>query len=354
MFGRNSVLNLPFQVAAKTGTTNDFRDNWTLGYTPDLVTGVWVGNADYTPMVNTTGLTGAAPIWSQFMQIAVPYVTNNAPTPFTVPPGIVEKVICVTSGTEPSNTCRGGERSEFFANDQPPLPKSQDLFRKLNIDTWTGLVANDNCKDFVKDDMVMNVSDKFARQWLRSGEGKDWLESHDMPRNPTFSADRECKPEDPHPVLDIQSPKNGDTVTQAALPVVGVIDVKNGGFSGWRLEYGPGADPGDSDWVVLTQGNNPFPQAGLIYTWDLSTVQGNQVTLRLYLMNGEDGYAEKRSTFNISLPTPTASPTLSPTAIPPTAFPTDTSVPVVIPTETLTPSPLPPSETPSPSATTGS
>jgi membrane peptidoglycan carboxypeptidase len=89
MFGRNSLLNLPFQVAAKTGTTNDFRDNWTLGYTPDLVTGVWVGNADYTPMVNTTGLTGAAPIWSSFMTFAVPYVSNNAPTPFTVPPGVV-------------------------------------------------------------------------------------------------------------------------------------------------------------------------------------------------------------------------------------------------------------------------
>jgi membrane peptidoglycan carboxypeptidase len=70
MFGRNSLLNLPFQVAAKTGTTNDFRDNWTLGYTPDLVTGVWVGNADYTPMVNTTGLTGAAPIWSSFLSVA--------------------------------------------------------------------------------------------------------------------------------------------------------------------------------------------------------------------------------------------------------------------------------------------
>lgn len=346
MFGRNSVLNLPFQVAAKTGTTNDFRDNWTLGYTPDLVTGVWVGNADYTPMVNTTGLTGAAPIWSQFMQFAVPYVTNNAPTPFTIPPGIVEKVICVSSGTEPSDTCRGGQRSEFFASDQPPLPKSQDLFRKVNIDTWTGLVANDNCKDFVKDDMVMNVTDKFARQWLRSGDGKDWLEAHDMPRNPTFSADRECKPEDPHPVLDIQSPKNGDTITQTALPVMGVIDVKNGGFTGWRLEYGPGADPGDSDWVVLTQGNNSFPQTGLIYTWDLSTVTTPQVTLRLYLMNGEDGYAEKRVTFNLSLPTAVPSPTVTSTAIPPTAFPTDTSVPVVIPTETLTP--FPPSETPSP------
>ena len=42
-FGPNSVLNLPFQAAAKTGTTNDFRDNWTIGYTPDLVVGTWVG-----------------------------------------------------------------------------------------------------------------------------------------------------------------------------------------------------------------------------------------------------------------------------------------------------------------------
>ena len=77
MFGTNSVLNLPFPVAAKTGTSNDFRDNWTLGYTPDLVTGVWIGNADYTPMVNTTGLSGAAPIWSQFMQYAVPRLTGG-------------------------------------------------------------------------------------------------------------------------------------------------------------------------------------------------------------------------------------------------------------------------------------
>ncbi len=70
MFGANSVLNLGFPVAAKTGTTNDFRDNWTVGYTPDLAVGVWVGNADYTQMQNTTGLTGAAPIWSEFMKYA--------------------------------------------------------------------------------------------------------------------------------------------------------------------------------------------------------------------------------------------------------------------------------------------
>ncbi|HJS18310.1 MAG TPA: transglycosylase domain-containing protein [Anaerolineales bacterium] len=349
MFGRNSLLNLPFQVAAKTGTTNDFRDNWTLGYTPDLVTGVWVGNADYTPMVNTTGLTGAAPIWSSFMQYAVPYVSNNIPTPFTIPPGIVEYVICAASGTEPSQGCRGGQRNEYFASDQPPLPRSQDLIRRLAIDTWTGLIAGDACKDFADEEMVLNVQDKWARQWLRSGEGREWLEANDLPRNPFYAPERECSSTDPRPVLEFQNPTHGSTVTETSLPISGVIDVKNGGFSGWRLEYGLGDDP--SEWTVLTQGNNSFPQPGLIHTWDLTNVAGNLITLRLYLMNGEDFYAEKRVMFGLNLPTPTPTPTLSPTAIPPTAFPTDTSVPVVdTPTETSTPPP--PSSTPTETPTT--
>ena len=342
MFGRNSLLNLPFPVAAKTGTTNDFRDNWTLGYTPDLVTGVWIGNADYTPMVNTTGLTGAAPIWSSFMQFAVPYVSpNNIPTPFTIPPGIVEYVICTTSGTEPSQGCRGGQRSEYFASDQPPLPKSQDLIRNTPIDTWTGLIAGNACPDFAKEESVLNVQDKWARQWLRSGDGRAWLESNDLPRNPFFAPERECSGDDPRPVLEFQNPQNGNTITETILPISAVIDVRNGGFTGWRLEYGEGQDP--DDWTVLNQGNQAFPQPGLIHTWDLTGVTSNVVTLRLYLMNGEDFYAEKRATIGLNLPVPTETPTSTPTTVPPTAFPTDTSVPPVIasPTETLTPFPTP-------------
>lgn len=76
MFGPNSVLNLPFPVAAKTGTSNDYRDNWTLGYTADIAVGVWVGNADYSPMHDITGVTGAAPIWSLFMQSAIQQLTG--------------------------------------------------------------------------------------------------------------------------------------------------------------------------------------------------------------------------------------------------------------------------------------
>ncbi|HVB21920.1 MAG TPA: transglycosylase domain-containing protein [Ktedonobacteraceae bacterium] len=57
-------------AAAKTGTTNDFRDNWTVGYTTDFVMGVWAGNDDNTPMVNVTGVQGAAPIWHDSMLLA--------------------------------------------------------------------------------------------------------------------------------------------------------------------------------------------------------------------------------------------------------------------------------------------
>jgi penicillin-binding protein 1C len=345
MFGRNSLLNLPFQVAAKTGTTNDFRDNWTLGYTPDLVTGVWVGNADYTPMVNTTGLTGAAPIWSSFMQYAVPIVSNGAPTPFAIPAGIIEKAVCSISGTEPSQWCKSGQRNEYFASDQPPLPASQDLLRRVNLDTWTGLIAGDACKDFVKDDLAMNVNDKFGRQWLRTGQGKDWLESHDMPRNPFFAPDKECSASDPHPVLEFSNLNDSTVITDPTLPINGVIDVKNGGFTGWQLEYGTGDDP--SEWNLLAQGTNSFPTPSLIYTWNMQGIQDNKITLRLYLANGDDNYAERRVTITLNIPTPTPLPTMtpSPTSIPPTVAPTDTAAPVV-PTETPTQFPTVPTETP--------
>jgi hypothetical protein len=64
------MLRLDRPAAVKTGTTNDFRDNLTVGYTPQLVTGVWVGNADNSPMINISGVAGAGPIWNQFMTVA--------------------------------------------------------------------------------------------------------------------------------------------------------------------------------------------------------------------------------------------------------------------------------------------
>jgi len=133
-FGPNSPLKLPFPAAVKTGTTDDWRDNWTIGYTPDLVVGVWVGNADNSPMENISGVTGAAPIWNRFMQVAIPYLVGN-PREFPRPDTVVRRKICAISGTEPSPWCPK-TRMEWFAVDQPPLPASEDLWQRPLLDSW--------------------------------------------------------------------------------------------------------------------------------------------------------------------------------------------------------------------------
>jgi membrane peptidoglycan carboxypeptidase len=86
-FGCHGDLTLPGRhVAAKTGTTNDFKDNWTVGFTPSLATAVWVGNPDNKPLShNSTGIVGAAPIWHKFMQQALAHTPDQW---YSVPAGI--------------------------------------------------------------------------------------------------------------------------------------------------------------------------------------------------------------------------------------------------------------------------
>lgn len=331
-FGRNSALNLSFPVAAKTGTTNDIRDNWTMGYTPDLVTGVWVGNADYTPMVSSSGLSGAAPIWSQFMEFAVPYVTNGAPTPFTRPDGIVDKIVCRLSGTEPSSFCEG-QFTEIFAFDQPPLPASQDLARRIKIDLWTGYQASEACNGPSEEEIVLNVTDKWAREWFETGDGKAWLEDHGLPDNPYYAPERECKEGDPQPIAELNL-TDGQVVTSPALEIKGTADASEG-FKKWVLEYGLGEEP--SAWVGLNESNSPIKD-GTLATWNLSSLPNGIYTLRLTLI-GDKAEVEKRIRLNLSLPTPTpppATPTNTPVPIPPTETPTQI---IILPTDTPSPTP---------------
>jgi len=348
MFGRNSALNLSFQVAAKTGTTNDFRDNWTLGYTPDLATGVWIGNADYTPMINTSGLSGAAPIWSQYMEIAVPYVSGGSPTPFTRPAGIVDRIICATSGTDPSNWCRD-QRSEIFAADQLPLPPGKDLYRRTTLDTWTGLEASDACKDYTDELNVINTGgDPWAERWIQTGAGKDWLEAHGIPRNVSIAPERECNNNDPRPTIEFRGLNDGGTITDPSVDVRGIITATNG-IKSWTLEYGPGNDPGQ--WKQIADGNNEVRDPTTLTKWDVSDIDSDTVTLRIYA-TGDKGYAERKITLKLQLPTPTPTPTFTPTnTIPaPTDTPEPSATPVTptIPVSTDTPVP---SVTPFPSVT---
>ena len=101
--GVDNPLDLPFPAAAKTGTTNDFRDNWTVGYTPGLAVGVWTGNTDNSEMINVSGLTGAAPLWSDYMQAVYgnpamldTLAVNGQPPPaeFVIPQALQQAPLC--------------------------------------------------------------------------------------------------------------------------------------------------------------------------------------------------------------------------------------------------------------------
>ncbi|HWQ03745.1 MAG TPA: transglycosylase domain-containing protein [Longilinea sp.] len=342
MFGTNSVLALPFVAAAKTGTTNDFRDNWTIGYTPDLAVGVWVGNADYTPMQNTTGLTGAAPIWAQFMQFAVPQLTGSTATPFQRPAGIVERVVCEISGSEPSDSCPE-QRTEIFAYDQLPPGKEDDLWKRVTVDTWTGLRASAACSDYVDEKIAMNVTDPFARKWLReTDEGRTWASDHGFDDPIFFVPERDCQLSDPRPTMLFAAMKDGDTLTVNPIDIYAVIHTPDD-LRRWRLEYGIGEEP--AEWKTLLDNQTAqYENPEKIYSWDVTDISAGMVTLRMYMDSTEDTYAERIIHINLQVPTPTA--TLTPTA---TVTPTVTSTPrpssTPTPTETPTLS-FPPAGTP--------
>ena len=333
MFGADSVLALPFAAAAKTGTTNDFRDNWALGYTPDVAVGVWVGNPDYTPMQNTTGLTGAAPIWADFMVSAVQQLTGGNPTAFSRPAGTVDRVICAISGTEPSQWCPS-QRNEIYASDQLPLPKEQDLWARMLLDTWTGLRASAACPDFTDEEFVLNVTDTWAVGWIRNDSaGKAWAVEQGFQEPILFAPSRECRADDPRPYLAFTSPTEGQTISISPLELFARVDA-SADFRDYQLDYGLGSDP--VEWTRLVESSQPSSQPGKIYTWELEDVPPGMVTLRLRMRSIRDTTAVFRLHLNIQVST--ATPTLTATTTPtptPTYTPLPTGTP--IPTQTLVP-----------------
>ena len=340
MFGTNSILNLSFPAAAKTGTTNEYRDNWTIGYTPDLAVGVWVGNADNTPMVDTSGVSGAAPIWGQFMEAAVPYLTNNSPSDFTRPDGIVEKQVCVYSGTEPSEYCPK-TRTEIFSADTLPPKKEDDLWKKLTIDTWTNLKASSACEGFSKEMMVLNVTDKWARKWIEgTDQGKAWLEEINFPEKLVFVPKRECRADDPRPTLLFVGLEDKQTITSDKLDVYAVVNATDK-FKDFYLEYGVGKEP--DTWKTLVEpGGSPSEDPQKLLTWDMTKVENGTITLRLFMNSTNGGHAEKLLRLKIQVPTRTPTPTKTPKPTKtPTLQPTETPTPGVDPTteSEITPTP---------------
>lgn len=137
-FGSNSLLRIPNQVVSvKTGTTNDYRDNWTIGYTPSVLVATWVGNNDHSPMRGiVSGVTGAAPIWNKLM---TEFLKGKKAERITPSSDVVQKAVCNGSGSNPPQEgCQ--TRREYFLKGYPvkqPITKREKVF----IDKGTGDLA---------------------------------------------------------------------------------------------------------------------------------------------------------------------------------------------------------------------
>lgn len=159
-FGVPSPLDIGRPAAAKTGTTTDYRDNWVAGYTPNLVVGVWVGNANNSVMVDVSGISGAGPIWNDFMRTAL---QGQPELRFTRPAGLVDVEICALSGLLPTNYCPERRIETFIEGTQPT--RYDNLYQPVMIDIATGLPATDATPIERRREQIFVALPPEARAW---------------------------------------------------------------------------------------------------------------------------------------------------------------------------------------------
>lgn len=197
-FGEANMLDTGKDIAVKTGTTKDFRDNWAFGYTPTFALGVWVGNADNSPMEGVSGITGAVPIWNDLMQgrfrqerrIEWPRVD-----------GLVTRTICTTSGKLANDLCPKTRQEMFLAGTEPT--EVDDWYKVHTIDVVTGLLATDGCRRDVLQKIFLEPPAEFAA-WFRA-TGYELAPTQDCKGN-TVVLDQ--------PSVTIISPLDGDAFEQ--------------------------------------------------------------------------------------------------------------------------------------------
>ncbi|HIE39502.1 MAG TPA: PBP1A family penicillin-binding protein, partial [Anaerolineae bacterium] len=292
-FGCPNNLELSRPAAAKTGTTNDYRDAWTIGYTPDLVVGVWVGNSDNSPMVDLPGSRGAAPIWHDFMEAAL---AGRPVRNFVRPEGIAEMEICADSGTQPSPYCPR-RKMEIFAEDQPPLGPEHDWYQ------------------LCQGGQVMVV--------IADPQGREWAQAQGLPVVPPEL----CAGTATETQVRITFPAPGSTVS-GVVPVIGTVSMPN--FDRYVVQYGVGANPQGWGWI---SGPHLAPvQEGQLTEWDTTHLSPGLYTLRVTAWDREGHQVEGRVQCSVGGPTETPSPT-------PTPEPTDTPAPTTAPTGTPTSEP---------------
>jgi hypothetical protein len=262
-FGAGSPLALSRPAAAKTGTTGDWRDNWTVGYTPDFVTGVWVGNNDNSSMRDSTGVTGAAPIWHDVMERIHQGLRARW---FARPADLQQVEICARSGLLPTPACRERVREWFIPG---TAPTARDTWQQdVAVDNASGLLA---CPDAPHDSYTLR------NYLLLPAEYASWAATAGLPAPPAGFA-----PDCGRAAAGVPAGVDLAITSPAANAVLGG-DVRVEGQAGgaalldWTLAWGEGLDP--HDWRAFAMGG-PAPGPRALGVWPAGD-RGGAYTLRL-------------------------------------------------------------------------
>jgi penicillin-binding protein 1C len=266
IFGANSNMRIDERpVAVKTGTTNDFHDAWTVGYSPQYAVGVWVGNSDHTRMRNADGSRVAAPIWRDVIRL----VHDGKPVVnFEQPAGIVTAVVDGTSGKLPTEHSQWRMQEIFIEGTVPS--EYDDVHQHFQICRASGKLATNYCPLEEVEDQVFTIYPP---------EAEDWVRSQEIPQPPQDYCDLHG-PEIEYSEVSIISPRHYSNV-RGVVPVIGNADVE--GQQSFWLEYGEGMNP--ESWTRIGPEHGHRVNNDVLEHWDTSGLNG-LYTLQISVMEG--------------------------------------------------------------------
>jgi len=306
VFGLNSGLTIDgFQnlVGAKTGTSNDNRDLWTMGFTRNAVVGVWLGRVDNGPTTSTTQ-TSAVPVWNTVMRSAL---EGRRPDAFANPGGVVEQTICADTGTlfDQNIPCTT-VRNELFMQNQLPPAASASFLQTIPIDTWTGYRANQYCPDSVITDTFVSISDPTAVAWLNTSDGQVWAQTLGIELPVQAAPENECTAGMALPQITLTGPVNGATVS-GTINITGTVSAPN--FSRYELQIASLNAP--DNWSLFSSSTNQVNN-GTLGTLDTAQLANGLYRIRLMAYSSTNGTIMREVQIGVNNIAATAQPTLDP------------------------------------------
>jgi membrane peptidoglycan carboxypeptidase len=288
VFGCGNTTIYDYPAGVKTGTSEPFNEGdrcagligetWGFAYSPDAVVGIWAGNADNDCVehIYSTSISFRA-ARDGFLAA---YEGLDSVTPMERPANVVQAEVCVPSGLLPSDLC-GRTTSDLFVKEKLP-DKEDDWWRRVTIDTRTGLVATSSTPARYKRTQTALVP---PEEWLASEEDKKAAEEWAKALNITLVGE------------DIGAGVEVDEDANAAIflprneqQVAGVVQVlgraTSPDFEGYVLEWGLGDDP--EEWVTIVSNPNEV-STGTIGAWNVSGLPEDEYTLRLTVLDEEMG-----------------------------------------------------------------